>query len=155
MFKRLLNQLIYGGDKKLREYEAFVLSELYRNLNAANKHKFIKQVSCLDKVQRWKDGKVSAFFDNDDEMKENWDADIAFYNLETKRDIVAKVEFKIDSEVIKASIEFYKGYLLYIHFNNYMDLKNKEFKKAQIGFNSSLFDHEFKQCNLLKFKLLA
>ncbi|WP_429168098.1 hypothetical protein [Aeromonas rivipollensis] len=127
VIKNLIDKLIYGGDKKQREYEVVVLRAFRDALNEDQKNKLDCQIKLLCKVQRWHGGKVTAFFDINDEMKQCWPKNIALF---PDKEIVAKIEGVLGGRKFTARIEFYKGYLLYIKFSQDMNLFGKETRES-------------------------
>ena len=128
VLKYIINKLLHGGDSSLRSYEVATLQALRECLNEENTQKFDKQLEKLTKVQRWQDGKTSAFFDYKDEMKDQWPRKIAFFDTEEKDGMVAKLSLSIGGKKVTAKIEFYKGYLLYIKYTYEMGLLEKPYK---------------------------
>lgn len=127
VIKSLIDKLIYGGDKKLREYEVVVLRAFRDSLNEEQKSILDRQIKMLGKVQRWHGGKVTAFFDINDEMKKYWPQDIALF---PDKEVVAKMQVILVERKVTARIEFYKGYLLFINFSQDMDLFGKEVRES-------------------------
>lgn len=151
IIKSLIDRLVYGGSKRLREYEVVVLRAFRDTLNEEQKNILDRQIKLLGKVQRWHGGKVTAFFDVNDEMKEFWPQDIALF---PDKEVVAKMQVIIGERKATAKIEFYKGYLLYINFSQDMDLFGKEIRKS-VGNIGDFLEIQLKgECQVNKVKTM-